>query len=104
MPRPITRRLLLVQPPGWAPPATTRLVSASQSPPREMPHSSRRPSVRPSQPLPVENSVSAGLPLIAASSFAGFAEAVELIGLCAVAVPAAATSDAQQEAANRTSP
>src|SRR5664279_319266 len=86
MPRPMRSALLLVQPPGWAPPATTRLVSASHSPPKVMPHSSCRPSVRPSQPLPVENVVAAGLPLTAATCSVGLGALPGLGGLWAAVV------------------
>ena len=65
-PRPTISAWLLVHPPGCAPPATMMLVSASHRPPSLMPHSSFKPSLRPSQPLPtMPKSVAAGLPLTA---------------------------------------
>src|SRR6188768_3604748 len=85
--RPMNSALLLVQPPGLAPPATTTLVSASHRPPRLMPQSSLRPSVRPSQPVPVEWVVAAGLPLTAGGDD------------CACTWPAQSVSDASTKAA-----
>src|ERR1700730_1503676 len=100
MPRPIRSALLLVQPPGWAPPAATRLVSASHSPPSVMPHSSCRPSVRPSQPVPVEYVVAAGLPLTAATCSIVPGVLTGPGGLCATVVPEKTAKQVPQSTAN----
>src|SRR6476660_2914589 len=99
--RPMKSALLLVHPPGSAPPATTRLVSASQRPPSVTPHSSRRPSVRPSHPVPVEYVVAAGLPLTAATFPAVLDGLGGAGGYCACAGPATNASAAQQRATSR---
>ena len=90
---------LLVHPPGWAPPATTTLVSAIHSPPSFTPHSSFKPSVRPSQPVPeIEKSVAAGLPLMETTCSGGMGLAA-VSGACwAIASPAKTRSAIQQNA------
>src|SRR4051812_48155249 len=98
--RPMKSALLLVHPPGLAPPATTTLVSARQRPPNLMPHSSRRPSVRPSQPVPVEDVVAAGLPLTAATVSVALEVVAGAGGACACAW-LASKANAQQSATSR---
>src|SRR3954470_8470240 len=99
--RPTKSALLLVHPPGLAPPATTTLVSASHRPPSLMPHSSRRPSVPPSQPVPVEDLVAAGLPLTAAKFSVALGVRAGGGGDCACAWPANNASVAQQSPTSR---
>src|SRR5260370_29765726 len=82
--------LLLAHPPGWAPPAPTPLVPASHTPPRVTPHSSRRPSWRPSQPVPVEKVVAAGLPLTEATGAGAADFAADTVTSSALATPVAA--------------
>src|SRR5713101_3357311 len=98
MPRPTKSALLLVHPPGWAPPAATRFVSASHTPPRVTPHSSRRPSWRPSQPVPVEKVVAAGLPLTEATGAGAADFAADTVTSSAQATPVAAPASQQSAA------
>src|SRR5215207_7417227 len=102
--RPRTRAWLLVQPPGWAPPATRTLVSASHMPPSFTPHSSFSPSVRPSQPVPViPTSVAAGLPLTE-TTFSGGLGLAAVSGVCWASAPLATARNAIKQAApNRAS-